>query len=159
MDMNIDDLLDIMDELIDKAWKVPLSSKSMVDVEQIKDVVQDIRLNMPAEIRQAKTIVADRNKIIADARREADTVIRVAEEKAAFMVTQEEVYKAAQQKANETVAQANKMSAELKRSTNEYIENMLKHTDEVLTQELTEIRKARQNMKNIGRGEAPVEAE
>lgn len=154
MDMNIDDLLDIMDELIDKAWKVPLSSKSMVDVERIKDVVQDIRLNMPAEIRQAKTIVADRNKIIADARREADTVIRVAEEKAAFMVTQEEVYKAAQQKANETVAQANKMSADLKRSTNEYIENMLKHTDEVLTQELTEIRKARQNMKNIGRGEA-----
>ena len=159
MDMNIDDLLDIMDELIDKAWKVPLSSKSMVDVERIKDVVQDIRLNMPAEIRQAKTIVADRNKIIADARREADTVIRVAEEKAAFMVTQEEIYKAAQQKANETVAQANKMSAELKRSTNEYIENMLKHTDEVLTQELTEIRKARQNMKNIGRGEAPAEAE
>ncbi len=157
MDMNIDDLLDIMDELIDKAWKVPLSSKSMVDVEQIKDVVQDIRLNMPAEIRQAKTIVADRNKIIADARREADTVIRVAEEKAAFMVTQEEVYKAAQQKANETVAQANKMSAELKRSTNEYIENMLKHTDEVLTQELTEIRKARQNMKNIGRGDVEVE--
>ena len=154
MDMNIDDLLDIMDELIDKAWKVPLSSKSMVDVERIKDVVQDIRLNMPAEIRQAKTIVADRNKIIADARREADTVIRVAEEKAAFMVTQEEIYKAAQQKANETVAQANKMSADLKRSTNEYIENMLKHTDEVLTQELTEIRKARQNMKNIGRGEA-----
>ena len=157
MDMNIDDLLDIMDELIDKAWKVPLSSKSMVDVERIKDVVQDIRLNMPAEIRQAKTIVADRNKIIADARREADTVIRVAEEKAAFMVTQEEVYKAAQQKANETVAQANKMSADLKRSTNEYIENMLKHTDEVLTQELTEIRKARQNMKNIGRGEAEAE--
>ena len=151
MDMNIDDLLDIMDELIDKAWKVPLSSKSMVDVEQIKDVVQDIRLNMPAEIRQAKTIVADRNKIIADARREADTVIRVAEEKAAFMVTQEEIYKAAQQKANETVAQANKMSADLKRSTNEYIENMLKHTDEVLTQELTEIRKARQNMKNVGK--------
>ena len=159
MDMNIDDLLDIMDELIDKAWKVPLSSKSMVDVEQIKDVVQDIRLNMPAEIRQAKTIVADRNKIIADARREADTVIRVAEEKAAFMVTQEEIYKAAQQKANETVAQANKMSADLKRSTNEYIENMLKHTDEVLTQELTEIRKARQNMKNAGRGGDTVEAE
>ena len=157
MDMNIDDLLDIMDELIDKAWKVPLSSKSMVDVERIKDVVQDIRLNMPAEIRQAKTIVADRNKIIADARREADTVIRVAEEKAAFMLTQEEVYKAAQQKANETVAQANKMSADLKRSTNEYIENMLKHTDEVLTQELTEIRKARQNMKNIGRGEPEAE--
>ena len=63
MDMNIDDLLDIMDELIDKAWKVPLSSKSMVDVERIKDVVQDIRLNMPAEIRQAKTIVADRIKL------------------------------------------------------------------------------------------------
>ena len=73
------------------------------------------------------------------------------------MVTQEEIYKAAQQKANETVAQANKMSAELKRSTNEYIENMLKNTDEVLTQELTEIRKARQNMKNVGRGEAEAE--
>lgn len=157
MDMNIDDLLDIMDELIDKAWKVPLSSKSMVDVEQIKDVVQDIRLNMPAEIRQAKTIVADRNKIIADARREADTVIRVAEEKAAFMLTQEEIYKAAQQKANETVAQANKVSAELKRSTNEYIDNMLRHTDEVLTQELTEIRKARQNIKNAAKNDGEAQ--
>ena len=157
MDMNIDDLLDIMDELIDKAWKVPLSLKSMVDVEQIKDVVQDIRLNMPAEIRQAKTIVADRNKIIADARREADTVIRVAEEKAAFMLTQEEIYKAAQQKANETVAQANKVSAELKRSTNEYIDNMLRHTDEVLTQELTEIRKARQNIKNVAKNDGEAQ--
>ena len=55
--MNIDDLLDLMDETLEDAFTVPLTGKRMVDAERLRDIIDDIRLNMPTEIRQAKAIV------------------------------------------------------------------------------------------------------
>ena len=59
--MNIDELLDVMDETLEEAVNLPFTGgKRMVDVEKVRDIIDDIRLNMPAEIRQAKAIVQDR---------------------------------------------------------------------------------------------------
>ena len=55
--MNIDELLDVMDETLEEAVNLPFTGgKRMVDVEKVRDIIDDIRLNMPAEIRQAKAI-------------------------------------------------------------------------------------------------------
>ena len=62
--MNIDELLDVMDETLEEAVNLPFTGgKRMVDVEKVRDIIDDIRLNMPAEIRQAKAIVQDRAEI------------------------------------------------------------------------------------------------
>ena len=88
--MNVSSLLDELDEMIDSAWNMPLSGgKALVDAERVREIVDKIRSSLPQEIRQAKAIVSDRSQIIADAKREAETVVRVAEERARVMVNQD----------------------------------------------------------------------
>ena len=79
----IEDLIDEMYDVLDKGWKMPLSAgKVFVDGEEVRQILDEIKDEIPAEVRQAKAIVADRGQIISEAEREAETIIRVAEEKA-----------------------------------------------------------------------------
>lgn len=96
--MNIDDILDAMDEMLDRAWNLPLTGgRCVVDAEKVRDLIDDIRLNMPAEIKQAKQIVADRTDIISVAKKEAEDIVRKARmETAKALVEQEEITKQAQ---------------------------------------------------------------
>ena len=91
---------------MEKAFNFPLSGgKCVVDSERVQEIVDDIRLNLPQEIRQARAIVADRGDIIATARQEGEGIVRAAEERARSLVAQEEITKQAQQKATEILSQ------------------------------------------------------
>ena len=80
--MNIDELLDLMEETMEEASGLPFSgSKRMVDIDKMRDIIDEVRLNMPTEIRQAKAIVNDRADIIASAKREAEAIVKKAEDR------------------------------------------------------------------------------
>ena len=92
--MNIESLVDELDDMIEEAWTLPLSGgKSVLDADKVKRILEDIRLKFPKEIRQAKAVVADRNKIIEDSKNEAEKIIRSAEEKAKAIVDKSEILK------------------------------------------------------------------
>ena len=81
--MTIDELLDIMDETLEEATTLPFTGgKRLVDVEKVRDIMDDIRLSMPQEIKQARAIVEDRGRIVDDANKEAEAIIKRAEERA-----------------------------------------------------------------------------
>ncbi|HIR46110.1 MAG TPA: ATPase [Candidatus Caccousia avicola] len=146
--MNVEELLDELYDMVEKAWNFPLSrGRAMLDVEEVKDILEEIREAMPQEIRQAKAIVADRTQIISDAKREAETIVRVAEERARAMVNQDEIVKQAQQKANEMLAQAQTRFRKMQKACNVYIDDLMQRTDEGLTANLAELRKTRQEIK------------
>ena len=146
--MNVSSLLDELDEMIDSAWNMPLSGgKALVDAERVREIVDKIRSSLPQEIRQAKAIVSDRSQIIADAKREAETVVRVAEERARVMVNQDEIVKQAQQKANDLLTQTQIKTREMRKAANEYVDDLMRRTDEALAANLAELRKTRQNIK------------
>ena len=87
----IEDLIDEMYDVLDKGWKMPLSNgKVLVDSEEIRAILDDIRDVFPQEIGQAKAIVSDHGQIIAEAKREADTIIKSAEDHAKSLVSQQE---------------------------------------------------------------------
>ena len=72
--MNIDEILDVIDELLDRAWSLPLSGgRCVVDADKVRDLIDDIRLNIPGEIKQAKAIVSDRAEIIDGAKKRGGT--------------------------------------------------------------------------------------
>lgn len=147
--MTVEELLEQIDDMLDKAWSFPLSGgKCMVEAERLRNIVDDIRGNLPSEIRQAKAIVADRADIIATAKREAEGIIRNAEERARRLVAQEEVVKQAQQKADEMLGQVQMKTREMRRGANDFAEDVLKRTEETLAHHLTEIRQARQVLRN-----------
>ncbi|MCL2637872.1 MAG: ATPase [Oscillospiraceae bacterium] len=146
--MSIEEILEFMDDTLDKAMQVPFSNKkSLVDVEKMRELVDEIRLNMPNEVKQARKLVQDRKTIVDEARGEADVIIKKAEERAKQLASQQEVTKLAQQRANEIMASAQAKSKELRSTTNDYIDNTLSKVEELLSHDLVNIKKARSALK------------
>ncbi|MEG0894586.1 MAG: ATPase, partial [Oscillospiraceae bacterium] len=100
--MNINENLDLIDDILDAAWSVPLSGgKCMIDIDKVREIIEDIRLNMPSEIKQAKLIVEDRKSIVEDAKKEANSIIEIANERSKKLVDNNEIVKQAQERAKE----------------------------------------------------------
>ncbi len=146
--MTIDELLDVMDETLEEAVNLPFTGgKRMVDVEKVREIIDEIRLNMPAEIRQAKNIVKDRANILDKARGEAEDIVKRAEERARAIVAEEAIVKAAQQKAVELVTTAQNQSREMRATVTTYCENMLRETEEQLSRSLNDVKAVRSTLR------------
>ncbi len=105
--MSIDEILDDMDELLDKASAVPFAShKSIIDGERLRELISDIRLNMPQEIKHAKMVAYDRDRIIKEAEAKAEQIVRQAEERAKVIVSKESIVREAKARAVEAVTKA-----------------------------------------------------
>ncbi len=145
--MSIEELLEQFDEALESGMKMP-GKRVVVNAENLRAVIDDIRLNIPSEIKQARGIVADRSDIITNAKREADSIIRGAEERAKAMVSQEEITKLAQEKAAEIIANAQAKSRDMRRAAQDFVDDIMKRADEGLTANLSEVRKTRAALKS-----------
>lgn len=144
----IEDLLDELYDVLDKGWTMPFSGgKLFVDGEEARQILDEVREVIPDEIRKAKAIVADREQILGEAQREAETIVRVAEEKAKALVNQDEVVRQAQAKANDLILQGQNKFKEMRKASNDYIDDIMRRTDEAVAETLAELRKTRQNIK------------
>ena len=150
--MNIEEILDILEELLDRAWNLPLSGgRCVVDADKVHELVEDIRLNLPEEIKQAKAIVRDRTEILSSAQREAESIVRKAEDRARMLIAQNEVMKQAQQKATEIVTQAQMKSKEIRQASQDFSDDVLRRAEESLVNSLTDVRQTRQALKGAQR--------
>lgn len=86
--MKVEDLILQLQDVISAAKSMPFSGgKVMVSSDEIYDILDQIQDAMPAEVRQAKNIVADRKQILAEANRESENIIRSAEERKRLCLT------------------------------------------------------------------------
>ena len=146
--MRVDDLISELQDLVADSKTLPLSGgKVIVDAEKIYDILDEIQDTLPAEVRQAKNIVADRGQIISEAKKEADDIIRAAEERKKQLIDQSEVMREAKAESNELINAAKAKSAEIRKAANDYVDNIMKRTDDAITAQLTELRKTRQNLR------------
>ncbi|MBQ5755016.1 MAG: ATPase [Oscillospiraceae bacterium] len=146
--MSVDELLDMMEEIMEEGTGLPFTGgKRMVDVEKLQEIIDEIRITLPTEIHQSKAIVNDRADIIAGARKEAEGIVRKAEERARVLVSEESVVKAAQQRAGEIVSGAQGQAREMRTSVTDYCENMLRVTNEQLLRSAGEIKTLRENLR------------
>lgn len=146
--MNIDELLDLLDETLEEAPSLPLTGgKKVLDADKVRDLLDDIRMALPGEIKQAKAIVNDRRDIVETAKREADGIIKKAEDRARALVEQEEIVKAAQQRAAEMLTAAQGQAREMRTTVTDYCENMLRQTEETLARSAAEVKNVRQTLR------------
>lgn len=146
--MNIENFLMELDNLIEKSWTLPLSGgKTVMDADKAREIIDSIRLQLPNEIQQARAVVADRTKIINDAKKEAETIIRIAEERAKAMVDENRITQEAKTNANDMLDKALANSKEMRTAASEYVDDLMRRTDESIMSSLSEIRKARQSIK------------
>ena len=148
--MIIDEILDMMDDMLDEAQNVPFNNKKgVIDLDKMRDCINDLRLNLPTEISNAKNIVRDRKEIVSDANREAENIVRKAEERAKVILSNDEITKAAKQQAAEILAQAQAKAKEIKGAANRYLDKILSQSEECLQATLTEVRRTRQAVRNV----------
>ncbi|MDD2955213.1 MAG: ATPase [Oscillospiraceae bacterium] len=158
--MNIDEILDVMDDMLDRAWNLPLTGgRCVVDEERVRDLIDDIRLNIPNEIKQAKQIVSDRTEIINVAKNEADSIVRKAEERAKYLVSEAEISKQAKARAEEILAQSRMKSREMRQATQEFVDTILKNTEDTLSKSLSDVHTTRQALRNPARAAQPEQEE
>lgn len=147
--MNIDDMLDLLDDMIEESWKVPFAGgKRAIDEEKVSDLIDEIRMSVPQEIKQARAIVADRTEIISTAKKEAEDIIRRAEERARAIIAKDELVRQSQEKANEIMNQAQQKSREMRQAAHDFADDILKETEDSLLRSINDVRQTRSTLKS-----------
>ena len=153
--MNVEELLDLMDETLEAGTAVPFAAgKRVVDVDRMRDIIDEVRNNLPDEVRESKKIVNDREQILKNAHVEAESVIQQAEERARALVSEQEIVKRSQQRVVEILTAAQTQNKEIRRQTSLYCEEVLKRSEEVLVKSVNDIKSARLNLRNMPAGPA-----
>ena len=143
-EQHIEDIITALYDTIQDAKSVPLAAdKCIVERDRLLDMLDEIIAQLPAELKQSLTIVESRNELIGQARREAETIIRQAQEQADALVKQEAIYQEAKRQCQEMVLQTQIRMAELRKASNEYMDNALARTEEAIAQSLGEVRDTR----------------
>ena len=150
--MNVNELLDTIEDTLEESTSMPLSGgKRLVDVEKVRDYLDDIRANLPGELRQAQQIVNDRAQIVDTANAQAQAIVKKAEERARILVSDAEIVKAAQQRAAEITAAAQSESRTLRQTVTDYCDNMLKTTEEAMVENAAQVKNVRANLRQNGK--------
>lgn len=146
--MNVNELLDTIEDTLEESTSMPLSGgKRLVDVEKVRDYLDDIRANLPGELRQAQQIVNNRAQIVDTANAQAQAIVKKAEERARILVSDAEIVKAAQQRAAEITAAAQSESRTLRQTVTDYCDNMLKTTEEAMVENAAQVKNVRANLR------------
>jgi len=148
--MNVEELLDMLEETLEEGTAVPFAAaKRVVDVDRCRDIVDEVRNNLPDELRDSKKIVADREQILKNAQTDADNIIKQAEERARVLVSDKEITKRAQKMAVELVNAAQAQAKKINNASAAYCENILKNSEEVLARSVADIKNTRMNLRNV----------
>ena len=153
MDNNNDiiELLDILYGMVTEAWGVPLGNdKCIIEREKAIEIINEIKANLPTAIAEAKRLVSARDEFIGNAKREAEALRKTAEEKAKVMIEEQEVVRVAKVRSTEMISSAELKSRELRRVASEYVDNIMRQTEESMSQALTTIQTAHSSFSALG---------
>lgn len=169
----IDESINQLEELVNNAKTMPFANKSLIDAEKVKDIIEDMRKNLPEEIKRARYVDNEKDKIVAEANAKANDIINTAEERSKSLlqttdarvktlisennITQEAIKEAktiiakAQNKANDIVNNAQNKSDDLKKVTNELILKNLMSSEQALMNGLESVRKTKSILSNASK--------
>ncbi len=127
--MEIFTLLDTLEDILDKSKHIPFTEKGVVDKEEILEIIQEIRLKLPDELKQAKWIKEERGRILQEAEKEADDIVREAENRIIAMIDEHEITRKAYDQKAEIIETANEMSREITKGTKDYADGILENLE------------------------------
>ncbi|NLL46683.1 MAG: hypothetical protein GX250_07760 [Clostridiales bacterium] len=143
------ELVDMLYNMISDAWGVPLGAeKCVIKRDQVLDLLDEIKAQLPIEIGEAKRLVSARADYISNAKQEAETIRRAAEEQAKRLVDEQIIVRTARTKGNEIMMKAEERAKELRKMANEYADDALRRTEEAINEALSEVRQSRISFRN-----------
>ena len=149
-DRNTEDIIGALYDMVQDARSMPLAAdKCILERDRILDMLDEIIAQLPSELKQSRTIVETRNELISQARREAEMIMRKAQEQASQLVTKEAIYVEAKRRAEELVAQTQDRITALKKASNQYMDDALRQTEEVIAEALENVRDTRMKFRAV----------
>lgn len=147
---NTEDIISSLYDMIQDARTMPLAAdKCIVERDRVLDMLDEIIAIFPGEIKQARTIVESRNELIAQARREAENILRAAQEHASELVTKEAIYVEARKRSEALVGETQDKIMQLRKAGNEYMDEALRRTEETISGALREVQDTRMKFRTI----------
>ena len=143
--MEIFTLLETLEDILENSKGLPFTNKTMVDKEELLEIIKEIRIKLPDELKQAKWVKEERQRILAEAQKEADGIVKEAENRIISMIDEHEITRKAYEQKAEIIETANEMS----QGTKEYANNLLNSTEKVLTDSLAKLEKDISEAANI----------
>ena len=150
MSSNIEDIIGSLYDMVQDARTMPLAAdKCILERDRVLDMLDEVIAHMPGELKQSRTIVESRNELINQARREAEGILRQAQEQAQALVTKEAVYEEARKRSEELIAQTQNRILQLRKAGNDYMDDALRQTEETIAQALSDVRAPRMRFRTV----------
>ena len=146
MDNNdVIELLDSLYSMVTEAWGVPLGNdKCIIEREKAIEIINQIKESLPASIAEAKRLVAARDEFIGNAKREAESLRKNAEE--------QEIVRVARARSAELIGSAEAKSRELRKVASDYVDDIMRQSEESVGAALSRIQAARRNFQSLNSG-------
>jgi cell division septum initiation protein DivIVA len=140
VEIEIQHLVDRLESLLNESWLIPLTSNRIINEEEYLDIIDQMRITIPAGIKQAKRIQQERERIIAQAQEEAERIVTLAREQAANLTSEHEALKSAETKAEALLERAQQHAEDIKADADDYVVEVLSELEEQLMVFLTTVR-------------------
>ena len=148
MDMDIMEIIDMMEETINKASTVPLTGKIMMDRDELLDYIQEIRLVYPEQLKEAKWVKTERQRILDEAEERADAIKKSAEGMQEKLIDEHEITRQAYEKADAIRDMSEKDARERRMDTEQYVDDILADAEHRLDLLLRKVREDREEHMN-----------
>ena len=146
---DVNRLIDMLYERIEDAKSPALKpNMSIVDRDELLDLLDELRAQMPVEMKRAQELLAAREKFVEDAKRDVERMMRQAELEAKTKVSESEVTYVAKEKARQIIARAEERSRQLYQVANEYAEDVMSRTEEAVQAALDEVKQSRMQFRS-----------
>ena len=147
---HIEDIISALYDMIQDARALPLGAdKCILERDKVLDMLDEIIAQLPEELKQSRVIVESRNELIGQARREAEGIVRQAQQKAKELVAEEAIYQEARRQCQEMFNKTQSRIAELRKVSNDYMDEALRRTEEAISQSLNEVRETRSKFRAL----------
>jgi vacuolar-type H+-ATPase subunit H len=146
--MNAFEIVDRVEEFLDKSKRIPFSSNIIVNENEIYDLLDELRNILPEEFKQSRWIVKERENMIEEAKRYSEKIIREAKEKAEVLVSETEILKSANRKSEELMSAVEARARTIRLEAEDYADEKLANLEAVLHKLLTAIERGREQFRS-----------
>src|SRR6185295_7996838 len=130
--MDILQLIDRLKELFNESKNIPLTRNVMVDEDRMLDIIDQMRIAIPEEVKKAQQLLGQRDRVLAQAQEEANRTLEIARQKAEQLVAKDMVVVEAQRRADQILTQARGDGEGIRAEADEYVINSLNQLQEEL---------------------------
>lgn len=138
--MDILHLIDRLQTLVTEGFRIPLTSNVIIQEDDFLDIIDQMRVSIPEEVKLAKRTEAERERLLMKAQEEANRIVEMARDKAASMTDEHELVLYAQERSHQIEQDARRQASEILAETDEYIVDQLSELEEQLLKSLTVVR-------------------